>query len=789
MILFDTKIALRNILRNKVQSAISILGLGIGLGCIILLLALIVHEKSFDRYIPEYGKVYRVLLGNNGTTQFPLAETMKQEFPEVKDFFRYYQANEILIRNKDNNIVSDQDFGFADMSVFQILGIKLIAGTPAVSESDVAISEKTAMKYFGNISPVGSVITVNLNDEYIDLNISGVYTDFPSNSTLDPAFIADIKLSEKMFRQFQRSLGAYGSEDRASMGWESAGFLSYVVLENNSDITGLASKMDKYKEFITNETQLELNYSLQPVRDIYLAPEEVGRTAFLRAGNREELRYYEVISLLILVISVTNYILLTRAGAADRLRELGTRKILGASRKVIRWQIILESSLVALISLIPALFVIDLGIPFINNTLQKTLSPEVFSRPVMWLLFASVVLFTGWISGLLIGFNMSKIPSLILLGGNTKKLTRSGGKWKYSFLVLHFSIYLILVSGVITVSKQIRYSMTHFTGIHPENVIVSDLSSEELQQSFSSICNEMEMIPGVIATAGGSYIPPMGAFLPVTLANAEGGRIRFDGVIMGKNMTELLGIRIKEGEPFGDFSVEKREVLLNESAARENNVRAGENFLGFFVKGIVEDFHAHSLHRSIQPMVILQQVPERMGLIAIKTDGSNDQAVIKRLGELFHEISPGVLFEPSYLSDRIEDFYSGERDQGKIIGAFSLLAMVLSVMGLFGIAMITISKRTKEIGIRKVNGAAIPEVVYLLNTGFLKWVLIAVVLSVPASVYLMSKWLDRFAYKTELSWWIYGAAAVSALLIAILTVSWHSWRAAAGNPVKALRYE
>ena len=789
MILFDTKIALRNILRNKVQSAISILGLGIGLGCIILLLALIVHEKSFDRYIPEYGNVYRILLGNNGTTQFPLAETMKQEFPEVKDFFRYYQANEILIRNKDNNIVSDQDFGFADMSVFQILGIKLIAGTPAVSESDVAISEKTAMKYFGNISPVGSVITVNLNDEYIDLNISGVYTDFPSNSTLNPAFIADIKLSEKMFRQFQRSLGAYGSEDRASMGWESAGFLSYVVLENNSDISALASKMDKYKEFITNETQRELSYSLQPVGEIYLAPAEVGRTPYLRYGNREELRYYEVISLLILIISVTNYILLTRASAAERLRELGTRKILGASGKVVRRQIIVESTLVAIISLIPALFVIDMGIPFINNTLQKTLSPEVFSRPVMWFLFVFVILFTGTVSGLLIGFRMSKIPSLVLLRGNTSRFTRSGGKLKYSFLVLHFSIYMILVSAVITVSKQIRYSMTHFTGIHPENIIVSNLSSDELQKSFLTICNEIERIPGVIMTAGGSYIPPMGSYLPIVLANTEGERIRFDGVIMGEKMTELLGIKIKEGEPFGKFSLERREVLLNESAARENNVKAGENFLGFTVKGIVEDFHAHSLHRSIQPMVILQQVPERMGLIAIKTDGKNDEAVMNRLKELYSEISPGVLFEPSYLSDRIEEFYTGEKDQGKIIGAFSLLAMVLSVMGLFGIAMITISRRTKEIGIRKVNGAAIPEVVYLLNTGFLKWVFISIVISVPASVYLMSKWLDRFAYKTELSWWIYVIAAASALLIAILTVSWHSWRAAAGNPVKALRYE
>lgn len=789
MIKFDIKIALRNIYRNKVQSAISILGLGIGIGCIILLLALIIHEKSFDKYIPGYNNVYRILLGTNGTTQYPLAEMMKEEFPEIKGFFRYYEATEILIRNKDNSVVREEDFGFADGSLFDILGIAFIAGSPAKSVTEVALSEEMALKHFGDLSPLGAVLTVRLNDEYLDLNVSGIYRDFPHNSTLDPAFIADIKLSEKMFRQFQRSLGDYGNLDRASMGWESGGFLSYLVLEDNSDLKALESKMAKYKEFIRSEALMELEYSLQPVSEIYLAPDNTGRSPYLRAGNREELRYYQVISLFILIISLTNYILLTRAGAAERLRELGTRKVFGASGRLVRRQIILESTLVALLSLVPALFVIDFGIPFINNTLQKTLSPEIFSNPVMWLLFAGVVLFTGTLSGLLIGYNISRVPSVLLLSGKTSLVSRITGKWRYSFLALHFSIYLILVSGVIAVSKQIRYSMTQFTGIDPENVILCGLPSEELRKNFNVICNEIEKIPGVIMTAGGSFIPPMGAYLPINLASVEGERIRFDGVIMGEKMTDLLGIKIKDGEPFGAYRTGRMEVLLNESAAREQNVKAGENFLGFIIKGIVEDFHAHSLHTSIQPMVILQQNPERMGVLAIKTDGLNDKAVTDRLGELYSGVSPGEIFEPEYLADRIGQFYRNERDQGKLIGAFSLLAMVLSVMGLFGISLITISKRTKEIGIRKVNGASIAKVMVLLNTGFARWVLAAIVISVPLSVWLINRWLDRFAYKTELSWWIFASASVSALLVAILTVSWHSWRAATRNPVEALRYE
>jgi putative ABC transport system permease protein len=256
-------------------------------------------------------------------------------------------------------------------------------------------------------------------------------------------------------------------------------------------------------------------------------------------------------------------------------------------------------------------------------------------------------------------------------------------------------------------------------------------------------------------------------------------------------MTELLNIEVIEGSPFGTYkSTPPPDVLINESSAKKYKVKAGEKLLNAFqVRGIVKDFHAHSLHTLIQPMVILQQNPSRMGLLAIKTDGKNDEAIIKRLRELYNQISPNEIFEVSYLTDQITSFYGNERNQSKIIAAFSILATVLSIMGLFGIALISIAKKKKEIGIRKVNGASIIEVLYLLNTDFLRWVLIAIVISIPISVYIMSEWLKRFAYKTELNWWIFGLSGISAILIAVLTVSWQSWRAATRNPVEALRYE
>ena len=790
MITSDLKTSARSITRNKVQSAISILGLGIGLGCIILLLGLILHETSFNKFIPDHENIYRIAFGQSGVTQYPLAEKMKEEFPEVKDYFRFYQVSEIQLTNQRNEQVKGQNFAFADPAFFRIMNIKFVAGAPAISLNEVAISEKTALKYFNNLSPLGAIFKVRFPDGFANMSVSGVYKDLPATSTLYPEFIADIKLSDKMFRQYQKQLGQYGIENSTSLNWTFAEFLSFVVLDKNSDKESLALKMDKYKDLIKDERFKDNKYFLQPITDMYLKSAGLGGARFWRIGNANELRYYEAISFLILLISVINYILLTRAGTSDRLRELGTRKAFGATRAILRKQIIFEANLITILSLIPAAIVIDFGIPFINNTLNKTLSNGIFSNPIMWLLLISVVVFTGTVSGMFIGYTFSKIPAKLLLSGKTSEKSVST-RWNYSFLIFHFSIYLLLVVSVMTVSKQIKYSMTNYIGINPKNVLVTELNSPELKSGFTAISDEIRKFPGVISTAGSSFIPPFAYFLPINLAVSETEKIRFDGIIMGEGMTELLNIEVIEGSAFGVYkTTPPPDVLINESSAKKYNVKAGEKLLNAFqVRGIVKDFHAHSLHTLIQPMVILQQNPSRMGLLVIKTDGRNDEAIIKKLRELYNQISPNEIFEVSYLTDQITSFYGNERNQSKIIGAFSILATILSIMGLFGIALISIAKRKKEIGIRKVNGASISEVLYLLNTDFLKWVLIAIIISIPISVYIMYEWLKRFAYKTELSWWIFAAAGVSAILVAVLTVSWQSWRAATRNPVEALRYE
>ncbi|HOW08213.1 MAG TPA: ABC transporter permease [Bacteroidales bacterium] len=788
MIIPGIKSAIRNVTRNKVTSVISLLGLGIGLGCILVLMALIVHEKSFDRFIPGYRNVYRIIHGTSANTQYPLAESMANDFPEVKDYFRFYQANSLQMKSSDQGIARVNSFCFSDPSIFRILGIKFINGSPATTISEVAVSDETAIKYFRTVNAAGKVLLIKFTNEFIPLSVSGVYKKFPSNSTLNPEFVAEIKLSEKMFRQFQRSLGDFGSETNYSFGWRNKEFISYVQLSDNADPSVLARKMDKFRSLAANEKKDEVSFSLQPVSDIYLGSGNLAGGFFVRKGNPEELLYYEIISLLIFIISIANYILLSRASVAGRMREFGTRKVFGASGGKITNLVFLESLFIVLLSLIPASFIIEFGTDFINRTLGKTLTTDIFSNPVLIAIMVIVILLTVAFSGWFIGLRYSRVPAINLLHAKTR-LKYNSFRWNYSFLVFHFTIFVILVSGVFAISKQIKYSLTAYTGINPVNVLVADLNSDELKKSFTSICNEIKEIPGVENTAGGSFIPPFGNYLPINLASPDGRKVRFDGLIMGEGLPELLGMEISEGSFFGPYKQGVMEVLINESSAKLHKLKAGDNFPGFIIRGVVKDFHAHSLHTLIQPMVILQQNPERMGLIAIKTDSRNDAVIIEKLRELFSKISPDEIFEVRYLTDDMNNFYSRERNQAKIIGAFSVLAATLSVMGLFGISLIAISRRTKEIGIRKVNGSMVSEILIMLNTDFIRWVIVSIVVAIPVSVYLLSVWLKRFAYKTEMSWWLFALAATSAITVAAMTVSWQSWKAATGNPVDALKYE
>ena len=784
----DIKIAFRNILKNKIESSISILGLGIGLGCIFILGVLIIHEHSYDRFIPDYKNAYRLVEDTDPRMPYPLAPTVKNKIPEIRDFFRFYQTNQVQIKNTNNRIIEEDFFAFADENIFLLLNAKFKTGKPAVSPTEIAISENMAKKYFNATNALGSSLQVKLKDNFLTLNVCGVYQNFPGNSTIHPEFIGNIELSEQVFGLSQRMFGEYGSTQSDYQNWDSNYFYSYLFLNPGTDPETVSSKIKNSMVLFDAEKYAETEYHLQPVTDIYLHSGNLSGNIYSRAGNANELKYYVGIALVILFIAVLNYVFLTKAKILNRLTEIGAKKALGASNNTIRKQVLLESNLISVLSLVPAAFIIFIGIPFVNSTLQKTIGEEVFGMWQTWGMLVAVILLTGTISGLFIGTNISQTSAVILLTGKIKRKQKSY-QLSHSFLSFHFAIFIVLVVSVFTFKKQINYGLTNFKAIDPANILICELNTPELQKQIQVIRNELDKNPNVITTAGSSFIPPFNAFLPVNLRTEE-KNVRFDGLIMGQGMIPLLGMKIIDGEPFGEFQQKGRtNLIINESTALEYNIKAGDLLNGFTVRGIVKDFNAHSMHTLIQPMVILQQHPEKMRLLAIKTNGRNDKSVIETVDKLVTQISPESAVEITYLTDQINQFYQREQNQAKLITAFSLLSISLAIMGLFGIVLITISKRTKEIGIRKVNGARVTEVVEMLNKDFLTWVIIAIVAATPLAWYAMRRWLQNFAYQTTLSWWLFAIAGILALAIALLTVSFQSYKAATRNPVKALRYE
>ncbi|MBI9067086.1 MAG: FtsX-like permease family protein [Salinivirgaceae bacterium] len=789
MIASDIKIGIRNILKNKVHSLISLLGLGVGLGCILLLSFLFIHENSFDRNIPNYNQLHRVIQGNDCRTSYPLGKAIKEDNQLVNNFFRYYSVSEFEIKDEHNEIINAENFACSDASIFDCLGINMKIGSPASSKSEVAISEKMAKKYFKDKNPTGQPLHVRLNDQFLDLIITGVYKNLPSNSTLDPNFIADIELTDEVFGNKKKMLGEYGyTYDDFKTNWDHCSFSTYLLLNTKANPDDVVNNMQKFINLQKDEKYKSMAYSLQPVADIYLKSNDITGNVFTRQGNANELKYYILIAALILFIAIINYIFLTRAKINGRLKEMGAKKALGASQISILKQILLESNFIAFLSLAPAIIIILFGIPFISHTLGRTMDAGIFTMWQTWLVFICITFFTGTLSGLFIGITVAKVSPVLLLNGKTKQIPRINS-WSNSFLSLHFAIFIILIIGVLTLKKQINYALTNFKAIDIENVIICELNTAKLSQQFNVIKNEVDKLPGVIKTAGSSFIPPFNWFLPINL-QSENQAVRFDGLIMGKGMIDLLGIQFLDGDDFDEFQEDKHDMIFNESAALQYNLKVGELFNeSFLIKGIVKDFNGHSLRQLIQPMVIMQQNPEKMSLFAIKTNGVNDKAITENIQKLFQNISPDKIVNIYSLKDQISQFYQNEEQQTKLVSAFSLLAIILSVMGLFGMTLNTISQKTKEIGIRKVNGAKISEIMLMLNRNFIKWVAIAFVLGSPLAYFAMQKWLENFAYKTTISWWIFALAGCIALFIALLTVSWQSWKAARRNPIEALRYE
>jgi putative ABC transport system permease protein len=777
---------------NKLAATVQVIGLGIGLGSVILMLTFILHEYSFDKYHKNSQSIYRVVNGKDCSTPYVMGESFKAGFPEIKNVFRIYSVLNAMIKSNDE-FIKEEGFILADSSIFSVLDISVLAGNSKLffqNNNDIVLSDKTARKYFGDRNPVGKHLEISMSGQTALCNICGVFRQFPSNSSIQPEIIGNIKLADYCLSNQTLFFSNGSTKDREENlnRWAQRGFQTFLLVPGNPDITLLEHKATELCKEEDKDYKQKSIY-LQPFTQMYFHSEDLWNYSPMLVSDLKSIKIFEGIAILILIVAWFNYILLSTAETKSQLREIACRKAIGASPGQLARRAYVHSMQITLLSLFVALLFVQLTIPFFNQLFDRSISIYLFLKPIYLGAILLVVVITGFAGGSYVSFYTSKLKPVNLF--NSQAGNSASGRLLPTgvLIMLQFVVFILLFVATITMDKQVRFSENKGQGFNSSNVLVFRLNNQELRNKVDVIRSKLEADPHVLQTATSAFTPPSSSFISIALGNDEKSEpIKEEGMFIGKNLIELLQIPVLEGKSFQDAKEGSNEIIINESAAKKYHVKAGDQLASFGVRGILKDFHVHSFHKPINPLFIIKMNDEGCYELVVRSDGNNKE-IVNTARKIWKALLPTAYFDYLSLNDRISLFYEKEKKQVNTITFFSFLAIALAMMGLFGYVSITLLKRTKEIGIRKVNGARVSEILTMLNKDFVKWVAVAFIIACPIAWYAMYQWLQNFAYKTELSWWVFALAGIVTVAVAVLTVSWQSWRAATRNPVESLRYE
>jgi putative ABC transport system permease protein len=777
---------------NKVTSSIQILGLGIGLGSVILMMSFILHEYSFDKYHKNSRNIYRVVYDKDCSTPYVMGELFTENIPEIEKTFRIYSLGNLMIK-KDNELIKEKNFMLSDSTIFSLLDIPILSGNKMQllkNNNDIVISEKSAAKYFGDKNPVGQDLELTISGNIVICQVSGVFKQFPSNSSIQPEFLGNIKLADYAIASQTLKFTSGGQQNGGDVlkVWEQRGFQTFLLIKDNQNLSSVEKKATLLCQKNDPDNKQKVIH-LQQLTAMYFDSEELWNYDPLVVSNVKTIRLFEGIAILILLVAWFNYILLSTAETRSQLKEIACRKVIGASKGQITKKIYEHSFLVVFISLLPALLFTRLVIPVFNQLFEKNIDMGLLMKPEYLGAILCITIITGLAGGTYISIYSARLSPVSLfknsISGKAKGLMSPSGV----MIGFQFIVFIFLAGSAMFIAKQVKYSENKNQGFNSNNVIVFKLSNLELRKKVSILKTKLEANPHVSDVAISAFTPPHTNFIRLAIGTDKNAEpIKEEALFVGSDLIRLLQIPMLEGIGFEDGKDHSGEIIINESAAKKYEVTVGDK-LGFFkIIGILKDFHIHSIHKPISPLFLMKMNDDGCYELTVRTEG-NEKAVVGAAREIWTEIMPTALFEYELLNDRISSFYNKEKRQVKTISFFSFLAIFLSVIGLFSFVSITLIKRTKEIGIRKVNGARVFEVLAMLNIDFIKWIIIAFVIACPITWYAMNKWLENFAYKTDLSWWVFAVAGLLALIVALVTVSWQSWKAATRNPVESLRYE
>lgn len=803
------KIAFRNLMKYKFISFINLFGLTVGLTCCLLILTYILNELSYDRYSKNANNIYRVTRSFRspetgasslvlGTVAPPFGPLLENDFKEIKKITRLLPNGQTPMRYEDK-MFNEQNVFFADENLFDFFKVDVVKGNPAKALTDpfcVMLSETVAKKYFGNDEALNKMIRIDNN---INLKVTGVYKSFPSNAHVHPEIMVS-------FNTLKDS-AIYG-EQQLRTNWGNNSFFTYLLVPDGFKPEKLEKQfpafldrhMDDGPQARYKPSQWT-SLSLQKLTDIHL----YSHTDFEAEENGDIKRVYifSAIALFILLIACINYMNLSTARSALRAREIGVRKVVGAQRKEIIAQFLSESVMVSFLALIIAIALTWIALPWLNKLSGQQLNINTLFT---WKVFIPVVLVpfvVGTVSGIYPALFMSSFRPVMVLKG----LFKVGGgniSFRQVLVTLQFAISIILIISTAVVFQQLRYMQQKSLGFDREHVITLPYNTG-LNERYEAFRNDL-LANSNIKDLGRSSRIPTGRLLDAMGSQIDRGdslaptQADIKYVSADHDFVTTYGVKIVAGRNFSrDFSTDTGSFLVNEAAVKVLGFKNNEEIIGKNFQygnrrgqliGVFNDFHFESMHQKIVPLILL--VPRNgnfFGAISIKISGKNIPAAIAHVENTWRKFLPEAPFQYTFLDENFDRLYQSELRQGTIFTVFACIAIFIACLGLFGLSAFAITQRIKEIGIRKVLGADVSTIVTLLSKDFLKLVLIAAVIAFPVAWYAMHNWLEDFAYRINIPWWIFILAGILAAIVALFTISFQAIKAALANPVKSLRTE
>ncbi|HEX6180964.1 MAG TPA: ABC transporter permease [Chitinophagaceae bacterium] len=799
------KTAWRNLLRQKGYAGINILGLAIGIAACLLILQYVSFELSFEDFHVNKDRIYRVKQdrydkGKLSTVwasgAYGVGNAFKDAIPEIEDYVKVVGRGALLTEVNNQPLKIEKVF-YASASFFKIFTYPLIAGDPNTALKEpftCALPEKTAKTIFGTTDVVGKTIQFNKRRIY---TVTAVFKDPPVNTQLKP----DILLSYAGFVQLQ------GPDNNPETAWQWDGCLTYVLLQKDADPKKVEAKFPPIVDKNVGEDMKRFNasviYSLQPLKDIHLYSHYIGEPGVNGDGNTVYLLLG--IAFFIVIIAWVNYINLATARAINRAREVGIRKAIGSRRKQLIAQFMTESALLNAFALVLGLLIVLVSIPGFNALSGQQLSFSLFARQDFWLSLGGLFIVGVFFSGLYPALVLSGFRPIEVLKGKMTATT-GGSLLRKSLVVFQFAASLFLLIGTLAVYTQIQYMRKQSLGLNIDQTLVvqppiigvdstymqklTAFKQELVGQSNIGNVTVSTSIPGEPVGWNAGGIKLVGA--------DESTQQQYRVIGVDYDYVKTYGLKIIAGRAFSkEFGDDKNSVIYNREAAEligftnpADAVGKKIDFWGqqYTISGVVENFHQQSLREAFEPL-ILRLIPDVSGYLSVKTTTTQSSATIAAVKNQWNKFFPGNTFDYFFLDDHFDQQYKADQRFGQTFGLFTTLAILVACMGLFGLASFTTLQRTKEIGIRKVLGASVPGILKLLYKEFAVLIIVAFLVAAPLAWITISRWLEGYAFRTSIHWTYFALPFIVIIIIALVTVSFQSIKAAVANPVNSLRTE